>query len=119
MVGNILDFFITSAHADAVAAAPAASSGGGTQMMIILGAFVVIMYFLQIRPQSKRAKEQRALMSSLAKGDEVMMTSGMLGRIVKLTDNYVVIAISDTTEVTFQKSAIVNALPKGTLKSIQ
>lgn len=117
---NILNFFISNAHA--AASAPAAAGqpqGGGLPLVVMLVVFVLFMYFAVWRPQSKRAKEQRNLLGSLAKGDEVMTAGGILGRISKISDNYIVLAIAENTEITMQKSSVVNALPKGTLKSIQ
>lgn len=119
MVDTFLNFFITPAHADvAMPATNAAQPGGGLPLMVMLAVFVGFMYLAVWRPQSKRAKEHRNLITSLAKGDEVMTAGGILGRIVKMTDNYIVIAISENTEMTVQKSSIVSALPKGTIKSI-
>ena len=84
----------------------------------MVGIFILYMYFIVLRPQNKRAKEQRALLGNLTKGDEVVTAGGILGKIVKVNDNYAVIALADNVEITIQKSSIVNALPKGTLKSI-
>lgn len=114
---SILNFLIPSAHA--ADASGAQQPGGGMPLMVMLGIFVVFMYFAVWRPQSKRAKEQRNLIMSLSKGDEVMTAGGILGRIVKVSDNYIVIAVSENTEIAVQKSSVVSALPKGTLKSIQ
>lgn len=120
ILNTISSFFISSAHAaDAPAAAAAQpQSGGGFSLMIMFAVFVAFMYFAMWRPQSKRAKEQRDLLSSLTKGDEVVTAGGILGKITKVTDSYAVIALADNVEITIQKSSIVNALPKGTLKSI-
>lgn len=116
ILSNILNFFIPNAYAD-TAAAP--QQGGGFSLLIMLGIFVFFMYFAIWRPQSKRAREHRDLIGSLTKGDEVITTGGILGRIAKITDQYLVISIAENVEITVQKSAIANALPKGTLKSIQ
>lgn len=117
---QISNTIITPAHADVTLPAPSANQpGGGMSVMLMLAIFVGFMYLVVWRPQNKRAKEHRNLLNSLAKGDEVLTAGGILGRIVKLTDSYVVLALSDTTEITLQKSSIVNALPKGTLKSVQ
>jgi len=78
----------------------------------------VVMYFLMIRPQQKRAKEQRAMMDALAKGDEVVTAGGLLGRVVKVVDTYVTIEVASGTEVLVQKSSITTLLPKGTLKAL-
>jgi protein translocase subunit yajC len=70
------------------------------------------------RPQSKRAKEQKNLLSNLQKGDEVVTNGGIAGKIVKVSDDFVVLEVSDTVELKFQKGAIAATLPKGTLKAI-
>lgn len=115
-VNNIINFLVSPAYADT--ATPAQQSGGGFSLMLMTGVFILFMYFVIWRPQSKRAKEQRNLLSSLAKGDEVVTVSGILGRIAKMSDNYVQLALTDNIEITIQKSSIAGALPKGTLKSI-
>lgn len=112
---DILNFFISSAYADT--AAPQQQSGG-LSLIVMTAIFIFFMYFVMWRPQSKRAKEQRNLISSLTKGDEVVTAGGILGRISKVTDNYIVLSLAENVEITVQKSSIVNALPKGTLKSI-
>lgn len=86
-------------------------------MMFVI--FFLFIYFAIWRPQSKRAKQQQALLSSLTKGDEVMTAGGILGRITKLTDNYIGLAIANNIEILVQKSSVVTILPKGTLKSIE
>lgn len=105
---------------DAYAAttAPVSPEGGALSALPMLLLFIVAFYFLIVRPQSKRAKEQRQLMESLAVGDEVLTTGGIIGRLTKLRDNYAVITIGKDIEMTFQKSAIATVLPKGTLESI-
>lgn len=112
---TVSNFFIASAHAD-TGAAP--SPQGGFSFFIMMGILVFFMYFAIWRPQSRRAKEQKDLLSSLAKGDEVVTAGGILGTISKISDNYVVLSMADNVEITMQKSSIVSALPKGTLKSI-
>jgi preprotein translocase subunit YajC len=112
---TMLDLFIAPAYADT--AAPV-QQGGRFSLMLMTAIFILFMYFVIWRPQSKRAKEQRDLLTSLSKGDEVVTTGGILGKIVKLNDGYVQLALTDTVEITVQKSAIAGALPKGTLKSI-
>lgn len=89
-------------------------------MVIMLAAFGLIFYFMIFRPQSKRMKEHKNLMSSLAKGDEVLTQGGLVGRIAKIAEDkdFVVIALNDTTEVTVQKGSISAVLPKGTMKSL-
>jgi preprotein translocase subunit YajC len=115
----ILDFFISSANAADMAVPSPAAQPSGLPLTLILIGFMVFMYFTVWRPQSRRAKEQRDLISSLAKGDEVMTAGGILGKISKVTDTYVTLTVAENTEITIQKSSIVSALPKGTIKSIQ
>ncbi len=82
-------------------------------MILIFGVFI---WFFMWRPQTKRAKQQRDLISSLATGDEVVTSGGIVGKISKIEDNFVVIKLSENAEVQFQKAAISGVLPKGTLK---
>lgn len=116
---TILGFFVSSANAAASVAPVGQPQPSSAPIMIMLAVFVVFMYFAVWRPQSKRAKEQRNLLSSLSKGDEVLTAGGLLGRISKISDSYIVLAVGENTEITMTKSSIVSALPKGTLKSIQ
>lgn len=106
---------ISTAHAQTAAAAD--PSGGLMQMLPIVLMFVVL-YFLMVRPQMKRAKEHKALLEALAKGDEVVTQGGIAGRIVKVGDNYVAVEVADNVEIQVQKAAITLVLPKGTLKSL-
>ncbi len=108
-----MNFFISNALAE-TAAPPA---GGGIQMFILIGVFFVIMYFMIIRPQSKRAKDHKQLIDSLSKGDEVVTTGGMLGKITNVGENFLRVEVSDGVELRLQKSAISNVLPKGTLRN--
>jgi preprotein translocase subunit YajC len=78
----------------------------------------VLLYFMMIRPQMKRAKEHKAMTEALSKGDEVVTTGGLLGRITKVGDAYVTLEISDNTEIVVQKGAVQTLLPKGTIKAI-
>ncbi|KJG08926.1 preprotein translocase subunit YajC [Photobacterium kishitanii] len=112
-----MSFFISQAHA----ATEGASAGGSPyQLFIMLGLFAVIFYFMIYRPQAKRVKEHKTLMSSMSKGDEVMTNGGLLGRITKSSSesDYIVLALNDNTEVTIKKDFITAVLPKGTMKSL-
>ena len=111
---SLSDLFISSAHAQA--AAPAGD--GGQFQFVILFVMVIVFYFLLIRPQQKRAKEQRAMMDALQKGDEVVTVGGMVGRVAKLDDNYIGVEVADGVVVQIQKSALQTTLPKGTIKSL-
>jgi preprotein translocase subunit YajC len=77
----------------------------------------VVLYFLMIRPQAKRAKEHKAMLASLAKGDEVVAAGGVLGKVSKVGEGYVTIEISPAVEVQVQKGAVSLVLPKGSLKN--
>jgi preprotein translocase subunit YajC len=77
-----------------------------------------VLYFLMIRPQMKRAKEHKALLEALAKGDEVVTQGGVAGRITKVGDSYIALEVADKVEIQVQKPAIVLVLPKGTLKNL-
>lgn len=103
-------------------AAPSAPAGpGGPGLMtnvIFFAGFIVIFYLLIWRPQSKRAKEHKNLMGGLSKGDEVITSGGLVGRIVKVTDDFIVLEVADKVEVKVQKVSITAALPKGTIKDI-
>jgi len=79
----------------------------------------VLLYFLMIRPQMKRAKEQKAMVEALQKGDEVVTAGGIVGKITKLNDQYVTVEVAPNTEVVVQRSAVQVPLPKGTLKTLQ
>jgi preprotein translocase subunit YajC len=99
------------------AAAQGAPGGGGFELIFIV-VMMVVFYFFLIRPQTKRAKEHRELVAALAKGDEVVTAGGMLGKVNKVTDDYVVIEIANNLEIKMQKQSIQATLPKGTIKSI-
>jgi len=107
--------FISSAFAQA---APAA--GGDVQSslmgMLPLVLMFVVLYFVMIRPQMKKAKEHKAMVESLAKGDEVVSAGGLLGKVSKLGDTYLGIEVANGVEVQIQRTAVVQVLPKGTLK---
>ena len=106
--------FITSAHAQASAAGP--ESGFLGLLPIVL--MFVLLYFMLIRPQMKRAKEVKTMTEALQKGDEVITAGGMLGKITKAGDLYITIEIAPGTEVSLQKTAVTTLLPKGSIKSI-
>lgn len=110
-----MSFLFSSAMAQAPSAPPA--QGGPMTLVLIAGMFL-FMYLFIIRPQRKRQKEHLNLVSALAKGDEVVMTSGMLGKVTKVDENYVVLETGNNIELKFQKVAVHAVLPKGTIKSI-
>ena len=107
---------ISLAHAQTAAAA--ADPLGGMMQMLPMILMFVVLWFLMIRPQMKKAKEHKALLSGLAKGDEIVTGGGMLGKVTKVADSYVTVEIATGTEVVVQKPSIVLVLPKGTMKSL-
>jgi preprotein translocase subunit YajC len=111
-----MSLFISTAHA----AAGPAPAGGGMEMLIMLAVFGLVFYFMIYRPQAKRVKEHKGLMSTLAKGDEVLTQGGIVGKIVKVSDekDFLVISVAEETEVVLQKAAINAVLPKGTMKTL-
>jgi preprotein translocase subunit YajC len=111
-----MSLFISTAHA---AAAPV-QGGGGMEMLIMLAIFGAVFYFMIYRPQAKRVSEHKGLMSALSKGDEVLTQGGIVGKIVKVSDekDFIVVSVAEGTEVVLQKAAINAVLPKGTMKSL-
>ncbi len=93
------------------------AQGGGIESMLLIVLMFGVLYFLMIRPQMKRAKEQRALIDALQKGDEVIAGGGMLGRITKLNENYVFLEVASDVEIQIQRGAVQLVLPKGTIKN--
>ena len=106
---------ISSAYAQA----PAAGGDAGFMGLLPIILMFVLLYFLMIRPQMKRAKEAKAMVESLQKGDEVITAGGMLGKITKINEAYITLEIAASTEVSVQKAAVQILLPKGTLKTLQ
>jgi preprotein translocase subunit YajC len=98
-----------------------AAAPGGADLMSMLPIILmfVVLYFVMIRPQMKRAKEHKAMIDALQKGDEVVAAGGVLGRVTKVADNYVTIEIADKIEVKVQRPAVQLVLPKGTIKGVE
>ena len=109
--------FISSAFAQT---APAAAAGGDMQStlmsMLPLLLMFVVLYFVMIRPQMKRQKELKAMLDALAKGDEVVTTGGMLGKIAQLGDNQIGLDVGNGVVLPLQRSAVIQVLPKGSIK---
>ena len=111
-------FLISDAHAQTTAPSVAE---GGDMMSMLRGALpliviVAVFFFLMIRPQMKRQKEHNAMISALAKGDEVVTTGGLLGKVTSLSDNGISLEIASGVEVQLQRNAVAQVLPKGTFK---
>jgi preprotein translocase subunit YajC len=110
---SLLDLIISPAAAQA---APA-QQGSPVSLLVMMVLFFAVFYFMAIRPQMKRAKEHRALLSGLSKGDEVLTNGGVAGRIDDLGESFITVEIADGVKVKVQKNAISAVLPKGSLKS--
>ena len=110
-----MSLFIASAHAQAAGESP--QGGDLFQIAFLIGLFV-LFYFIAIRPQRKRQKEHTEMISAVSKGDEVVTSSGILGKISSLDDTYIVLTVADKVDLKFQRVHIHAVLPKGTLKSI-
>lgn len=108
------DLIISNAYAEG-AAAP---QGGGFMDFLPLIALLLVFYFLILRPQQKRAKEHKALVDALQKGDEIVTIGGTLGKVTKVDENYVWVEVAEGVVITIQKAAVQTSLPKGTIKSI-
>ncbi|MFT5603366.1 MAG: preprotein translocase subunit YajC [Paracoccaceae bacterium] len=110
-----MSFFISQAHAQSASSQPA---GGDLFQLGFLVVLFVMFYFLAIRPQRKRQKEHLAMVAALGKGDEVVTSGGILGKVVRLDDHYVVLQVGDNMELKFQRAMVNAVLPKGTIKAI-
>ena len=104
--------FISPAYAQASGATP----GGDLMAFLPMVAIIVVFYFLLIRPQQKRAKETKAMLTALQKGDEIVTAGGLLGRVSKMGETYLHIEVANGVELQVQRSSVVQVLPKGTLK---
>ena len=100
----------------AQAAGGAAGPQSGLPMFVMMGLFVVIFYFLLIRPQQKKQKEHQAMLSKIAAGDEVVTAGGILGRIVEVGDNFITLEIADNVRIKVQRFQVTSLVPNGTLK---
>ena len=109
--------FISNAFAQT---APAAATGGdmssSLMSMLPLVLMFVVLYFIMIRPQMKKQKEHRSMIDALAKGDEVVTAGGMLGKVSAISESQITLQISNGVDVQMQRSAVVQVLPKGTIK---
>lgn len=107
-----MDFLISNAYAQA-------AGGSSSTLMSLLPMVLifVVFYFLLIRPQQKRQKEHRSMVSNLGKGDEVLSNGGLLGKVTKVGENYITVELGEGMSVKMQAAAISQVLPKGTIKS--
>lgn len=109
---NLLDLIIAPAFAEGIAT----TSGSGLYELVPLGMLLLVFYFLLIRPQQKRAKEHKALLVGLKKGDEVVTNGGVVGQVVSVDESFATVEISEGVVVKVQKQGINQKLPKGSAK---
>ncbi len=108
-----MDFLISPAYAQA-----AGAQGSPWSPLIMLAVFFAVFFFFVIRPQMKRAKDHRNMISAISKGDEVVTSGGILGRVDDIGEAFITVEVSDGVRLKLQKHAIAAVLPKGTLKSV-
>lgn len=108
---------IGSAFADGMTTS--SGQGGFLSMLPMLALLFLFMYFMVFRPQSKRAKEHRNLVSNIKEDDEVATIGGILGKVKKVTDTHVILNIAENTDIAIQKNAIANVLPKGSIEAVR
>jgi preprotein translocase subunit YajC len=111
-----MSFFISDALA--AASTPQTAQADGTFSLIMIVAIFVLSYFMLIRPQQKKAKEQNELINQLKKGDEIITSGGILAKIVNLDGQYMKVSIAEGIDINLQKGAVISVLPKGTIKSL-
>ncbi|WMY94961.1 MAG: preprotein translocase subunit YajC [Arsenophonus sp.] len=110
-----MNFFIS----EAMALADVRAQENTYSLIIMLVIFGLIFYFVILRPQQKRAKEHKKLIDSISKGDEILTTGGIIGRVMKISETgYIILALNDTNEVTIKRDFVTAVLPKGTMKFI-
>ncbi|OOO02726.1 MAG: hypothetical protein USCGTAYLOR_01086 [Chromatiales bacterium USCg_Taylor] len=110
-----MEFFIADAFAQAT---PSRSAGQFFLEILPIVFLFVVLYFVMIRPQTKRNKEHKKMMEALTKGDEIVTTGGMLGRVLEVGENFVLIDVGKAVEVKVQKAQVANTVPKGTVKTL-
>jgi preprotein translocase subunit YajC len=113
-LGKVMSFFIN----DAMAQTAAAGQGNPIMSFLPLVILFVIFYFLLIRPQQKKAKEHKNMVESLQKGDEIVTTGGLVGKVTEISDGFLTCKLAENVEVKLQRHAVSTVLPKGTIKSI-
>ena len=106
-----MGFFISDAYAQG------GPTGGGYGDILFLVLLFAVFYFLLIRPQQKRAKEHKKMVEAVAKGDEVVTSGGLLGKIIEAGDAFLTVTIAEGVDVKLQRSSVASTVPKGTIKS--
>lgn len=103
---------------DAMAAATAPAQTDGTFSLVMVAAIFVLFYFMLIRPQNKRAKEHRQLVSKIQKGDEIVTSGGILAKVSSVDEQFIKATIAEGVEICLQRNSVTTVLPKGTFKSL-
>lgn len=114
---GVLGLYSTLGVASEGSAALAGNASAWGNVLLLVG-FLVLFYFMLIRPQQKRMREQQKMIQSIAPSDEVVTNGGLVGEVLRVTDQFFVVSIAQGVEVKVQKQAIISVLPKGTLRSI-
>ena len=109
--------FISEAIAQTAPAAASAGDAFGSMNLVLIAVMVAVMYFIVLRPQMKRQKEQKSMIDALAKGDDVVIAGGLLGRVAKLGETFLNVEIANGVEIQVQRQAVIQVLPKGTYKA--
>jgi preprotein translocase subunit YajC len=115
-LNKILTIIATNIMAMSTFAAGGAQQGSGYESLLLLVVFFAIFYFLLIRPQMKRNKEHKKLLADISKGDEIITTSGIVGKITGMEDAFIYLTISEGVEIKVQKQSVTTVLPKGSVK---
>ena len=115
-----MSFLISNAMAASslTASAPQMGQPDSTFSLVMIVAIFIMFYFMLIRPQNKRAKDHRDLVSQLKKGDEIITTGGLLGKIIDVNDQFIKLSLNDNLEIHLQRNAVTAVLPTGTMKSL-
>jgi preprotein translocase subunit YajC len=108
-----MNLFFSTAYAQEAAAQPSA-----TWNFLFIGGMFVLFYLILWRPQSKRAKEHKDLITSVSKGDEIMTSGGLLGKVTRVSEDYIAVKVAEDVELKLQKSSVAAVLPKGTINQI-
>jgi len=111
---SLLDLLISPAYAQA---APGADGGNPQSLLLMVVVFFGVFYFMVIRPQTKRAKDQRAMLGALAKGDEVLAAGGLMGKVTRIGEQFVEVELAPNVVIKVQKQTVTAVLPKGSLKA--
>ncbi len=108
--------FISEAFAQAAPAATSGTPGFDLPQLLMFGGMFVVLYFVMIRPQMKRQKEHKSMVDALAKGDEVVTSGGVVGKVSRLGESFLYVEIANGIEVQLQRGAVIQVLPKGSVK---